>query len=127
MAAGNPVTYTLVASNAGPSNATAVTVTDASAGRRDIRQRDVERPGTCGQTGRERQCPVGTLAPNQQATVTIVATVDADVGRPTTIANTASVTSATPDPVSTNNSATASTAITRSADLVVTKTPSAGT
>ncbi|MEO8276656.1 MAG: ExeM/NucH family extracellular endonuclease [Thermoanaerobaculia bacterium] len=104
---GTPVTYTLVAANAGPSNATAATVSDNF---------PVLLTGcstTCVSAG-GATCSAGpvsgplndsaSLPAGGSATYTAVCTVSAAASG--SLANTATVSSATPDPASANNSAT---------------------
>ena len=63
--------------------------------------------GTCSGSG-TITCAIGTLADNADATVTITATVDAELGDSALLENTASVSADQNDPDSGNDSATAS-------------------
>lgn len=114
-AAGAALTYTLTVTNAGPSTATAVQVTDslpvgttfgsASAG------------GTA--VGRLVTWPaIPTLAPGASQSFTV--TLSAAEGG--TIVNVANATTTTPDPTPANNRATATTTIAATVDLAITKT-----
>jgi uncharacterized repeat protein (TIGR01451 family) len=117
--AGSDVVYTLTVSNAGPSDAASVSVTDTlPAG---VAFDSASGPGwscsnvgdvsvTCTRPG----LAAGATAPD--ITVTVVAPAAA-----ATLSNTASVSSATADPDPSDNTAIAGTTVTASADLAVTK------
>ncbi|MEO8264284.1 MAG: hypothetical protein ABI706_02115 [Ilumatobacteraceae bacterium] len=121
---GTIVTYTVVASNPGPSTVTGATVGDtipaslsgatwtcsASAG------------STCPVSGSGNMSAVVTLAPGGTATFTITATVIASATG--TISNTATITlpGTITDPTPGNNTATDLTTVTPQTDLTVTKT-----
>ena len=116
--AGTNLTYTIVATNAGPSTATNATVTDTlPAGTTFV---SAGSTAGCSATGQTVTCPVGTLTVAGNSTATIVASV-----APATrgaLANTASVAATESDPNTANNSATANTTVNASADLAITKT-----
>ena len=132
--AGQPLTYTLVVSNAGPDASTNVTVTDAlsslinTGGLQSI----TTTQGACtpaalpaNGTSQNVSCNLGTL--NNGASATIAITVLPNIAVTGTRTNTASVTSPDiGDPVRTNNTATASSTVTAVVDLAVAKsaTPS---
>ena len=118
--AGTAATYVLTATNAGPSNATSVTVTDPVPAGQTITSATTS-VGTCSITGSVVTCPIGTLGPTGSATITVVTAVGASTAA-SPANNTATVSSATPDPNTANNSATAALTINTSADLVITKT-----
>ena len=114
---GGDITYTLAVTNNGPDAATGVTATDilpagvtfksASAG-------CVNAAGTV-------TCTIGGLASGASTSVTITVTTTASG----TISNTATVSGAETDPVSTNNSSTTSTTVNplaQSTDLSIVKT-----
>jgi len=63
------------------------------------------------------ECAVGTLQPSQTATVQLTVRVDPSLNPGTVLTNSVTVTSATPDPVSGNNTATAGTTVNTSADV----------
>jgi len=124
-AAGTQITYTLQATNSGPSNATAVVVNDpVPAGQSVVSATSTA--GTCTlppgtpPTGTV-SCAVGTLGPTGQATITIVALVGTNVPAGT-VTNSATISTATPDPNGANNTASAIVTLTNSADLIVSKT-----
>jgi uncharacterized repeat protein (TIGR01451 family) len=101
------LTYTLVATNAGPSMATNVVITDALPGGVTFRAGDaVPTQGTCTGTN-PITCAIGDLASGGTVAVTIVVT-------PTTpgiITNAASVTAAEFDPDPANNATTINTTV----------------
>src|SRR5262245_28379627 len=125
--AGTNVTYTITIANAGPSAAALVTMSD------------VIPPGTTfvsmlqnsGPAFTLTTPPVGgtggiiggtaSLASGASATFTLVLNVSSAASSGTTIVNTASVVSNTPDPTSANNSDTENTSVVAGSDLAVTK------
>jgi uncharacterized repeat protein (TIGR01451 family) len=119
---GGSLVYTITASNAGPSDATGVTVADtfpasltcgwtcAGAG-----------GGTCTASGAGNINDTVALPVGGSATYTAACTVAGNVGTGT-IANTATVSGGGTDPVPGNNSATDTDTVTGSADIGVTKT-----
>ena len=114
---GEQVTFVAAVRNGGPSAATAV-VLDDPLGPNFTAESAVSTQGTCDSTV---SCALGTLAPDAEATVTIVATV---VGTGPSHDNTATVTSGSPDPTPGNDSATTTVTVPNTADLVLTKTGS---
>jgi uncharacterized repeat protein (TIGR01451 family) len=97
---GGTITYVITVKNAGPANATNVTVNDPlPAGETLVSATPSQ--GTCGDTV---TCNLGSIASGGSATVTIVATVTAASG--STICNTAKVSGDQPDPDTDNNSST---------------------
>ena len=111
---GGTVNYTLTVSNAGPSDALDVTVSDPTPSGLTF----VSNTGDC---TTPFPCTLGTLPVG--ATRTITATFDVPSGytSPAPIVNTATVSSPATDPDTANNSATVSTALVRDADVEVTK------
>jgi len=112
-------TYTITVSNAGPSLALAVVLSDAwPAG--FIPGGVTTSQGSCSSTGGNFTCSLGTLSTGASATISATYTVPATTpaGNQT---NSVSVTSNTPDPNSSNNTAVKSTIVITSADLTVTK------
>jgi uncharacterized repeat protein (TIGR01451 family) len=121
--AGGTLTYTIVVSNAGPSAAETVTLSDTfPAQLTDVTVVDAG-PYTCGVVGQVLSCTIASHPVGVDATITVTATVDPATVAGTTISNTAGVDSATDDPVPANDSATATTTVAApaSADLSVTK------
>ncbi len=116
---GDTLTYTLVATNLGPSDTTGVVVSDPLAA--TLQPLTATRPsGTCFITGQNVTCPAITLASGASTTITITARVlPAAVG--TTITNAASLSGSDPDPTPGNNTASVATTIGQAADLHVTK------
>ena len=101
--------YTLTITNAGPSNATAVTAVDTlPAGVTFVSSNPG--PPTCGLVGATLTCNLGALAAAATSTITINTTVNATGG---ILVNSASVSASEPDPVLGNNSAVAGTAVGR--------------
>ncbi|HET8900118.1 MAG TPA: isopeptide-forming domain-containing fimbrial protein [Rhodanobacteraceae bacterium] len=114
-AAGDQVTFTLVVSNNGPSDATGVTVTDLlPSGYTWVS--DV--PSTGGYDHNTGVWTVGDLANGANATLTITVTVNGSGD----YLNEATTSGNEPDPVSSNNSDSVSTAPSANADLEVVKT-----
>ena len=118
--AGSSLTYSLVVANAGPSDAADVAVTDTlPAGVTFVSATGTD--WTCTNTGDtsvsclRTALATGTTAP----AITVVVTAPAAA---TTLTNTASVASTTADADTTNNTDTATTQVTASADLSVVKT-----
>lgn len=103
VAAGSTVTYTLLATNNGPAFAFDVVVTDTlPAGTTLFSATSTQ--GTC--TGTTTvQCDLGTLAPNAEATITLIVQVPQSLGP---LANTASISAANVDPVVSNDDSTVS-------------------
>jgi uncharacterized repeat protein (TIGR01451 family) len=101
----DPLTYTLVATNNGPNAAPDARLLDRlRAGATFVSAS----PG-CMHSAGQVDCPLGTLAPGESATVTITVTAT-DRG---VITNTATVGSATPDPDRSDNTATSETTVAR--------------
>ena len=104
---GNNVTYSLSVSNAGPNSSTGVIVTDTlPVGTTFISCTPSQ--GTCGASGSTVTASLGTVASPGSATVSIVVSVQ---GPARTMTNTATVSSTTPDPSTTNNTATQTTVV----------------
>jgi uncharacterized repeat protein (TIGR01451 family) len=113
LVAGQNVTYTIAVKNFGPSDATSVTVTDPT----PVGLTFVSNSGACTTAF---PCSLGTLAASSIVTITSTYSVPSNASG--TITNTATVSSATPDPTAGNNSSTASAVVGQSADVSVTKT-----
>jgi uncharacterized protein (TIGR03437 family) len=103
------VTYTLTVANNGAAVAQSVTVTDNLPSSVTFVSCSSTDGGVCGGSGNNRTVTFASLASGASATITLVVTANGPVG--TTISNTATVSSTTPDGNSTNNSATATTTV----------------
>ena len=113
--AGETLAYTLVVSNAGPSGATGITLTDLLPATAEFVSAS---PAATGGAGQTKTWNLGALANGAATTVTVVV-------RPMaagTATNTASVSAAHDDPDSANNTAEASVSVQPSADVRVTIT-----
>ena len=116
--AGGSFDYPLTVSNAGPSDAQAVTVTDTLPAGVTL---TAATGATC--SGAPVVCGVGTLAAGGLTTVTLHVTAASSLAAGTSLVNTATVTSPTNDPATGNNTDTAmSTVGPPSADLRIAKT-----
>ena len=114
--AGTNVVYTTVVTNAGPSDAVAVTVADPTPPGLTF----VSNAGACTTAF---PCALGTLAAGAVSTITTTYAIPAGYVTPDPIVNTATVSSATPDPAAANNSSTATTQLGASVtDLRIAKT-----
>ncbi len=118
IAAGTDATWTLVAHNAGPSDARAVVISDPLPAHTTFKSAD---PG-CGATANTVTCTVGTLAADADATYHVTGTVDAAATVGATITNTATVTTSDPDTNPANNSATQTATVGNAVDLGITQT-----
>jgi uncharacterized repeat protein (TIGR01451 family) len=99
---GGSITYQLAVGNAGPANATGVTVNDPlPAGETLVSATPSQ--GTCSDNV---TCNLGAIAAGGSATITIVANVTAACG--STLTNTATVSGDQPDPNTANNSSSTS-------------------
>jgi uncharacterized repeat protein (TIGR01451 family) len=122
--AGTDLTYTITVSNAGPSDALGVSVSDTLPTQVTYGAASPSQ-GTCSQAGGTVTCNLGTIAASGSASITVTVTPTAAAGAAGSISNSASVSSSTTDPVAGNNTATQDTAVGTSADLSITKTDSA--
>jgi uncharacterized repeat protein (TIGR01451 family) len=125
---GTPVTYTIVASNAGPSVATSVSVADTfPASLSGCSWTSVAAGGATGNTAGPVAGNIAesglTLPP--ASSVTYTATCSIDPLARGSVANTATVSSVVTDPVPANNSATDTDTLTPEVDLAVVKVESA--
>jgi uncharacterized repeat protein (TIGR01451 family) len=104
---GSNVTYTIMLSNARPSAATGVVVTDVLPATTTFVSCSATGGGVCGGSGSNRTVTFATLRGATTETITIVANVNCPVANGATINNSASLVSATPDPDTSNDSASA--------------------
>jgi uncharacterized repeat protein (TIGR01451 family) len=120
VAEGQTLTYRVAVRNNGPSNAAAVSLSDALPTTRLTFGSAVSTQGTCSWSSPNVSCSLGTINAGTTITVTITTTAR-PVGdsQPKTASNTASVTTTTTDPNTTNNSQTISTQVLPAADLRV--------
>ncbi len=102
---GQNLTYTLAVKNNGPSDATAITATDAFPAGLTF----VSASAGCTHAAGTVTCTQASLASGATATFTIVAALASTASG--SLVNSASVTSATPDPATSNNSTTSTTPI----------------
>ena len=123
VATGATLTYTLTISNGGPDAATGVVVNDNLPANTTF-QSATPSQGSCGSSGQNVSCTLGTIASGANATVQIQVTADA----PGTLTNNASTSSDTPDPDNSNNNATETTVVDTAGpeqvDLSIVKTDS---
>lgn len=115
--AGLPLTYTLSVSNAGPSQANSISVTDTLPAGAAF----VSAGGSgwsCSGTG-PVTCTMSALPPGSAAPITLVVNAPIEGGA---VSNTATVASATDDPASGNNSATTPSTVFARADLSIGQT-----
>jgi uncharacterized repeat protein (TIGR01451 family) len=117
--AGSQLTYTITVTNAGPSTADAVSISDQlPAGTSFVSGVDgngqtvctLVQPGTV-------KCDLGTLQPGTSSTVYLTVLVSPSVPTGSSLSNTATVGSSTPDPDVSDNSDTEATSVTTSAEL----------
>jgi uncharacterized repeat protein (TIGR01451 family) len=117
--AGTASEWTLTLTNLGPSDAQAVVINDTLDPRLSFMVADSDE--RCSVIGPDVSCAIGTLVSGGSATVRIVTRVDSDAASGSTVTNTASVTSSTPDPNPDCNTCTAMIDILASADLETVK------
>ncbi|MEU4192124.1 hypothetical protein AB0E69_09510 [Kribbella sp. NPDC026611] len=125
--AGRPLTYTVRVTNAGPSTATGVKLVDVLPGAVDFTSATITTgSGSCvlvtipvDPPSKQVECELGTMAPGSGPTTVVIAT-KVQSGTPAgAIADQATVTSSTGDPVAANNTASASTTVGTAADLAM--------
>ena len=113
--AGNPLVYTITVTNTGPSDAVGVVVSDATPTGLVF----VSNTGDCTTAF---PCALGVVPAGATRTITATFTVPPGYSGPSPIENVTDVSSTTVDTNTTNNTATAVTALNRDADVEVTKT-----
>ena len=120
--AGQPLVYTLTVTNAGPSDATGVVLSDVLPVGPALVSTSITGGGSCTGTA-TLSCPVGTIPSGGSATVTITLRPSAtDVG--TTLTESATVSGTEHDPAAASNSVTLATGVIAAANLQVTGTVS---
>lgn len=121
--AGNLLTYTLVITNGGPSTAIDVSIEDdLPAGTVFMDGVDGNGATVCALVQPDSVvCDLGDMAPGTSQTVYITVEVDPSLPDTTVLSNTATVSSATPDPDPTDNSDTEATNVDTAADLWIDK------
>jgi uncharacterized repeat protein (TIGR01451 family) len=115
--AGTPLTYTLTVTNYGPSDATAVVVTDTLPSDVTFGPATPSRGGSCQRADSTVTCALGLLTDGSNNTVTIVVTPTVSG----TISNEAEVSASEPDDTPSNNTHAITTTVNPGADLSVTK------
>ncbi len=118
--AGTPLTYLLTVNNAGPSDATAVVLTDTLPSGVILQSTSSSQGQACLVNGSGTviiTCMLGDLSYGAGATVTVV--VEVDSGRTETLQNNATISSETYDPNLLNNGAVEETGVVSSADLMI--------
>jgi trimeric autotransporter adhesin len=116
--AGSNLTYTANVTNAGPSDATGVTITMPLPAGTSLVSGSVSGGGSC--AGNPVVCSVtGSIAPTVSRTATIVVAVAPSVLTGTVLTSTATVAAGSTDPNAANNSATTTTTVVTSADLLL--------
>jgi len=114
--AGANITYTINASNAGPSNAASLTMTDVLPA--DTTFVSASGSGwSCSETAGTVTCTRGTLTIAAAPSIALVVTAPDDAG---TVSNTVTIAATTTDPVAGNNTASTTTTVQARADLAVT-------
>ena len=122
--AGTNLTYTAIVSNAGPSDATGVSVSLPLPVGTSLVSGTVSGGGSC--AGAPVVCSVtGSIAPTTARTLTIIVAVAPSVLEGTVLSATATVSAGSPDPVAGNNSASTTTTVAAEANLQLTLTASA--
>jgi uncharacterized repeat protein (TIGR01451 family) len=116
--AGQPIQYTLTMHNNGPSDALAVSVSDAVPA--SISNPQYSTDGGTTWSSWSSPYSVGTMTSGSTVTILLRGTVNSNVSG--SIVNTASVSSTTPDPIPGNNTSTVITPMNASADLSIVKT-----
>ncbi len=118
--AGNNLTYTLTVSNAGPSEASAVVVTDNLPANLTFVSSASSDPGfACAVSNNKVTCTKTAFAASASATITIIGKVKAETPNGALLTNTATIASASADPNSANNSANATTRVVTDATVTI--------
>nr|WP_314842133.1 isopeptide-forming domain-containing fimbrial protein [uncultured Microbacterium sp.] len=119
--AGQPVTFTVTATNNGPQVATGVTVTDAvPAGITDVTATSAG--ASCTVADAAVTCAVPDMAVDQSVPIEITGTLQPTLDAGTSLTNTASITGTLTDPILANNTASAEVIVAGIPAVVLTKT-----
>lgn len=108
---GGQISYNVVVTGGGPDTATGVVLTDPIPQHTTFVSASASQ-GTVNLDGTTLTANLGTINPFESASISLTVSINADTPRGTTISNTASATSDTHDPDTSNNSSTAFTAVT---------------
>ncbi len=114
---GGEVTYTLLATNAGPDTVKGATVTDTLPTGETYLSNDAG----CSDAGQTVSCALGDMPDQATHTIQIVVQIEHSLAAQT-VTNVAEATSETPDPDEANNKAQAEVSVAPAADLGLTKT-----
>ena len=120
---GTSVEWTLVVQNAGPSVAQSVTVTDGLPAGVTVQSAAIittDGPVPCAVDGADISCLLGAVAPGVPVRIVVSGLVDQGLAA-TTLENTATLTTATADPSIGDHTATATSPVVPSADVVLLK------
>ncbi|HET8796740.1 MAG TPA: hypothetical protein VFO89_03575, partial [Thermoanaerobaculia bacterium] len=122
--AGTNLVYTITVTNAGPSNAASVSLSDPIPAGAYFFSLSAPAGWSCTTpavlVNGTVTCTISTLAPGS-AVFTLTVFIDSSLAGSTVLSNTATVSSTTTDPSTGNESATTTTTVTTAADLTVTK------
>ncbi|MBN2147374.1 MAG: DUF11 domain-containing protein, partial [Anaerolineales bacterium] len=119
--AGEPITYTLLVNNAGPSTAQAVILQDSLPSGVSFTSAEVSSSSGGSLLCASPICDLGDVAVGEVLTVTLVGAVDPSLLPGTILTNTASLTSSTLDDDPVDNTAQAETLVETAADLAIDK------
>ncbi|MBD5786577.1 DUF11 domain-containing protein [Cellulosimicrobium terreum] len=120
-AAGEDVTFTITASNAGPAVAREVVLTDTLPEGLDLGTVDAPAGVTCDAAGGVLTCGTGDLAVGAQAVVEVTMSIPADFDLDAGAVNAVTVSTTSTDPVTANDSAEATVTTRAVSDLAVLK------
>jgi uncharacterized repeat protein (TIGR01451 family) len=106
---GSNITYTIIVANNRPGDAADVTVTDNLPASTTFVSCSSTGGGVCAGSGNNRTVTFTSIAAGVSATTTLVGSMNRSVANNTVFSNTSMVSSSTPDPITNNNSAMATT------------------